>query len=381
MVSQLKRGILDLIGGARPSIADPFLPRKIDEGREDEIRECIGCNICISSWHDSVPVRCTQNPTVGEEWRRGWHPERMQPKRSDDKILVVGGGPAGLECALSLGRRGYSVTLADKNRAFGGRLQFETKLPGLSEWRRVLDYRLGRLQTMTKVDLFLESDLTAEDILEFGCQHVVTATGSRWTTELYTSMEIPVGRIDGPNVFTPTDLAEGRVPQGPTIVFDFDNYYMGGVVAEHLAELGNKVSYVTPAGHASAWTIMTNELPRVHQALSRRGIGVTTLNRVIGFDGETATLAQLFTGEETKLTARNLVIVGMRRQEDALYHALMSRDLAGAGIKSVQRIGDALAPGAIVHAVHSGHRYARELDEPVGDEPYRLDAPIVLEGA
>jgi dimethylamine/trimethylamine dehydrogenase len=168
------------------------------------------------------------------------------------------------------------------------------------------------------------------------------------------------------------------VPQGPTLVFEFDNYYMGGVVAELLAEQGNAVSYVTAAGHASAWTIMTNELPRVHQALSKRGIGVTTLNRVIGFDGEHVTLAQLFTGEETKIAARNLVIVGMRRPEDALYHALMERDLAGAGIKSVQRAGDALAPGAIVHAVHSGHRTARELDEPVSEEPYKLDAPIVL---
>ena len=73
MVGQIKRGVLDLIGAARPSIADPFLPRKIDEGREQDIRECIGCNICISSWHDSVPVRCTQNPTIGEEWRRGLH--------------------------------------------------------------------------------------------------------------------------------------------------------------------------------------------------------------------------------------------------------------------------------------------------------------------
>ncbi len=81
MVGQIRRGVLDLIGGARPSIADPFLPRKIDEGREQDIRECIGCNICISSWHDSVPVRCTQNPTIGEEWRRGWHPERIAPRR------------------------------------------------------------------------------------------------------------------------------------------------------------------------------------------------------------------------------------------------------------------------------------------------------------
>ena len=77
MVSQIRRGVLDLIGGARASIADPFLPTKIREGNSDDIRECIGCNICIASWHDGVPVRCTQNATAGEEWRRGWHPERF----------------------------------------------------------------------------------------------------------------------------------------------------------------------------------------------------------------------------------------------------------------------------------------------------------------
>src|SRR6202022_4451372 len=113
MVSQVRRGILDLIGGARPSIADPFLPKKIDEGREQDIRECIGCNICIASWHDSVPVRCTQNPTIGEEWRRGWHPERFAAAGRASAVLIVGGGPSGLECALSLARRGYPVSLAE----------------------------------------------------------------------------------------------------------------------------------------------------------------------------------------------------------------------------------------------------------------------------
>ncbi len=77
MVSQIKRGVLDMIGAARPSIADPFLPKKIEEGRADEIRECIGCNICVSGQLTFTPMRCTQNPTVGEEWRRSWHPERI----------------------------------------------------------------------------------------------------------------------------------------------------------------------------------------------------------------------------------------------------------------------------------------------------------------
>jgi dimethylamine/trimethylamine dehydrogenase len=378
MVGQIKRGVLDLIGGARPSIADPFLPRKIDEGREDEIRECIGCNICISSWHDGVPVRCTQNPTAGEEWRRGWHPERVPAKASEDRVLVVGGGPSGLECARVLARRGYGVVLADAASSFGGRLRFETKLPGLSTWGRVLDYRMAELQVSTNAELFLESPMDEETILEFGVERVVIATGCRWTNELYSPLELPSGRMDHPQVFTPDDLAKGAEMEGPVVVFDFDNYYMGGVVAEAVAEKHGGATYVTPAGHASAWTFMTNELPRVYQALSRRKVPVHSVSRVTKFDGATVTIANLFTNDETVLPCRSLVIVGMRRPRDELYHALVARpdDLAHAGIKSVTRIGDALAPGAIAHAVHSGHKFARELDEAGPSVPYRRDAPI-----
>ena len=113
MVSQIKRGVLDMIGAARPSIADPFLPRKIEEGRLDDIRECIGCNICISGDSTITPMRCTQNPTMGEEWRKGWHPEVIGARGSEDRVLVVGAGPAGLEAARALGQRGYEVHLAE----------------------------------------------------------------------------------------------------------------------------------------------------------------------------------------------------------------------------------------------------------------------------
>jgi dimethylamine/trimethylamine dehydrogenase len=378
MVSQIRRGVLDLIGAARPSIADPFLPRKIAEGREDEIRECIGCNICISSWHDGVPVRCTQNPAAGEEWRRGWHPERIEAKGSDDRVLIVGGGPAGLECAQALGKRGYTVTLADAGKEWGGRLRFETSLPGLSAWRRVIDYRLGQLHRLPHVELFLESRLTGEDVLEHGCERVVIATGSRWDKDLYSPLEVPSGYLHQDRVLTPSDLAEGVVPEPPILVFDFDNYYMGGALAEHLAKGVGEVTYATPAGHASAWTIMSNELPLVHQALAKRGIKVRTLCTLTGFDGESAGLADLFTGAVDQLACRSVVIVGLRRPEDRLYHDLLARrsDWLDAGLRSVTRIGDALAPGAIVHAVHSGHLYARKLDTAPDTVPYRLDQPI-----
>jgi dimethylamine/trimethylamine dehydrogenase len=379
MVSQIRRGILDLIGGARPSIADPFLPRKVREGRLDEIRECIGCNICISSWHDGVPVRCTQNPTAGEEWRRGWHPEKVDRATPQERVLVVGGGPTGLECALTLGRRGHHVTLVEAERTFGGRLGFETRLPGLSTWGRVLDYRLGRLKIMSNVEMFLGSSLGVSDIIELAPERVVIATGARWTPMLYSSMEVPTGELHHPQVFTPDDIAAGRVPEGPTLIFDFDNYYMGGVLAEHLAAQGISVSYATPAGQASAWTIMTNELPLVHRALARRGVRVITLHILAAFDGAAATLKHLFTGEEISLDCRSIVIVGLRMPRDELWSAMEDRaaEVAAAGIRSVERAGDALAPGAIAHAIHSGHRVARELGAGNIEPPFRRDVPFI----
>ena len=104
MVSAIRRGVTDLIGAARPSIADPFLPRKVEEGRIEDIRECIGCNIC-AAWNNlSAPSRCTQNPTFGEEWRKDWHPERVAPAAVKSHVLIVGAGPAGLEAARTAGR-------------------------------------------------------------------------------------------------------------------------------------------------------------------------------------------------------------------------------------------------------------------------------------
>jgi dimethylamine/trimethylamine dehydrogenase len=378
MVGQIRRGVLDLIGAARPSIADPFLPRKIDEGREQDIRECIGCNICISSWHDSVPVRCTQNPTIGEEWRRGWHPERIASAASDASVLVVGAGPAGLECALALGRRGYEVTLAEAAAELGGRLRFETRLPGLASWGRVLDWRRGQLHQLNNVNVYRSNRLSAAEILELAPTHVVIATGARWARLLYSPLEIPAGTLAGPGVYTPDDIAAGTALAGPVVVYDFDNYYMGSVLAEHLAIGGHSVNYVTPAGHASAWSIMSNEQPQVHRALHAAGINVHTLARVSAFEHGELTLADQFTNAETRIECRSLVIVGARFADDALHSELSARaaDLAGAGIRSVTRIGDALAPGALVHAVYSGHRFARELDADPGALVYRRDAPL-----
>jgi dimethylamine/trimethylamine dehydrogenase len=367
MASLVRRGILDMIGATRPSIADPFLPKKIEEGREDDIRECIGCNICASSHFQMTNLRCTQNPTMGEEWRKGWHPERIAPRASDDSVLVVGAGPAGLECARALGQRGYRVTLAEREKQLGGRVTREASLPGLREWLRVRDWRVGQLGKLANVEIYRESDMTPETVLELGAQHVVIATGARWRADgVGRAAHLPIPIEAGTAVVTPDDVMDGRSIAGPVLVFDDDHYYMGSLVAETLARAGVAVTLATPAPEVAAFTESTLELRRIAQRLDELKVRMITHHVLARAGAGEAQLLHVHTNRTIDLAASTIVMVTARLPEDRLYRALeaMPDRLAESGVKSVLRIGDCLAPGAIFHAIYAGHRYARELDAP-----------------
>ena len=221
MVKQINSGVLDMIGCARPSIADPFLPKKIEEGRIEDIRECIGCNICITGDMTMSISRCTQNPTFMEEWRKGWHPENMNEKGDSENVLIVGSGPAGLEAAWALCRRGYDVAVAEAKMEIGGRVTRERKLPGLSAWGRVVDYREYQLQQRANVDIYLDSALDADSILEFGFENVAIATGATWRRDGVARQHvIPMPMDAGAKIFTPDDLMDGTIPEGKVVVYD-----------------------------------------------------------------------------------------------------------------------------------------------------------------
>jgi len=362
MVSQIKRGVLDFIGAARPSIADPFLPKKIEEGRIDDIRECIGCNMCVSSDYTSTNLRCTQNPTMGEEWRRGWHPEIIAPKKSEGSVLVVGAGPAGLEAALAAARRGFEVHLAEASDELGGRVLRESRLPGLAEWARVRDWRVGQLERMANVSIYRDSKLEAEHVLEFGARHVAIATGSIWRRDgVGRDSGFPI--FDGPVVYTPDDIMSGRDPEaGPIIIWDDDHYYMGGVIAELCRYAGHQVMLATTAATVSAWTVNTLEAMPIAKRMAKMGVEVLTYTSVAGFEGGSAKLVSVLTGEATDRPAAALVTVTGRLPVDGLFEELRDR-WQEAGISSVTRIGDCWAPSTIQQAVYTGHKWARGLDE------------------
>jgi dimethylamine/trimethylamine dehydrogenase len=359
MLRLVRQGVVDLIGAARPSIADPFIPTKIAEGRTDEIRECIGCNICYTGDQTGTPIRCTQNPTMGEEWRKGWHPEFIPEKGSDSSVLIVGGGPAGLEAAVALGKRGYEVTLTDARRELGGRVALESALPGLTQWSRVRDWRLTMLGKLNNVEHYLESELDEDQILEFAADRVVLATGASWRRDgVGRWNEEGIEGWDRPHVITPDEIMGGFIPQGPVVVFDDDHYYIGGVIAEKLRLDGLDVTLVTPSNEISTWTKLTEEQFRIQKQILTLGISVETGTNLRQVAADHVVLKSIHTRDAREIPAATVVMATSRTPKDGLYQSLADQ-------VSIDRIGDCLAPGTIAMAVYSGHRFARELDAEV----------------
>ena len=375
MVRQIKSGILDFIGAARPSIADPFLPKKIEEGRIEDIRECIGCNICVTGDMTGSISRCTQNTAFMEEWRKGWHPERPRPKGPSTSVLIVGAGPTGLEAALQSARRGYQVTLAEATTVLGGRVAKERLLPGLSAWGRVADYRTGQIAPMPNVETYRDSRLTADDVLAMGAEHVAIATGATWRRDAVARLYLhPILTDPAMPVFTPDDLMAGAGPTGGRVMlYDDDHFYMGSVLAELLVARGCIVDLVSPATKIAEWAKNTLEQGIIMRRMLEIGVNVIVNKAPEAISPGEVTLACTWTGRTEALPADAVVMVTSRTPNDALYHDLRARqaEWEAAGIRSVKLIGDAAAPGPIAWATYAGRRFAEELDMPDdrGDTP------------
>jgi dimethylamine/trimethylamine dehydrogenase len=358
MLRLVKSGIADFVGAARPSIADPFLPSKIREGRFDDVRECIGCNICYAHNSRGVPIRCTQNATMGEEWRSNWHPEIITRDAPAERVLVIGAGPAGLEAARVLGARGYNVALAEKSREAGGRVSLESKLPGLTEWARVRDWRLTQIAKMPNIELFLESEMTADDVLDFGAGRVICATGSTWRLDGRGRTSHQSVLAPHVNIVAPEEIMRGHVPKGPVAVYDDDGFYLAPALADKLRKAGCEVHFVSSAGVVAPWSEYTGDQAATHAHIVALGIPCHFNKSLSSFAPGRLELGCVYGGAGMTLGVETLVPVTSRQPNNDLYDALTAREH---GLASLSRIGDAEAPGIIAHAVYSGHRAGRTL--------------------
>ncbi|XAS74305.1 NAD-binding protein [Micrococcaceae bacterium Sec5.1] len=372
MARVIKSGQQDLIGAARPSIADPFLPNKIRSGDFDSIRECIGCNVCVSRYDHGSRIVCTQNATLGEEYRRGWHPEKFNPSiKAEEAVLIVGAGPAGLELASVLARRGHeTVHVVDEAPAIGGHYRWVPKLPNLSAWSRIIDYREGILRHHPGVEIITNTRLSASDILDYGATTVVLATGSYWSTDGlngWSRAAIPGADASTSWQFTPEQLIaeEHNIDGESVLVFDCDGYYMAPSVAEGLMLDGKKVTLVTPYPEAGRWLAHTGEkdlIRRLHQA----GVVILPSTNVTAVGSGTVQLAS--SGVDSRTWSMNVdavVWVTQRVSNDSLYRELMAvpEQLTANEIDLMLKVGDCRAPRMhLADTIFDGHRLGREFD-------------------
>jgi dimethylamine/trimethylamine dehydrogenase len=399
MVQIIQSGQFDIIGAARPSISDPFLPKKIEEGRPEDIRECIGCNQCISRWEiGGPPMVCTQNATAGEEYRRGWHPENFSRAKNADKgVLVVGAGPAGMECAMVLGKRQMSaVHLVEADKEIGGCVNWISQLGhsdgkenlfrgtarGLGEWKRIVNYRQIQLDKLKNVEVHLNSRLSAQDILEYGAEIVVIATGCRFATDgLNPATHAPIPGADTSLDWqlTPDEVVAGNKTIGQRVlVLENEAYFMGASVAQKLAGEGKDVTLVTQAADVADYMHYTLEAPMLHRDLHRLGVDIRTYTMVSEIQPGSCTLYNVWDDRhQDTVEVDTVVLCTQRLSNDELYRELKSDPAAleREGIESVYIIGDASAPRMIVDSVFDGHRLAREIDS---DNP-AMPLPFIRE--
>jgi dimethylamine/trimethylamine dehydrogenase len=372
MVRVIESGQLDVIGAARPTIADPFLPRKIEEGRLDEIRECIGCNVCVSRINAGWHLICTQNATAGEEYRRGWHPERFEPAANADKdVLIVGAGAAGMECAIVLAKRGFRrVHLVEAGQDLGGHLSWVSELPGMGEWRKVIDWRRIQLSKQRRrVELITGERLDAGAILEYGAELVILATGAVWDASGTSGFtHLPVGNLEGGGVqvLTPERLLrDGKEVRGERVtVYDAEGYFMGISIAERLARAGHRVTFVTPMAQAAPYMQFTGESVHMLPLVEELGVEIRTGCALTNVEDGRVVAEGAHGAADAAWEADALVLVTQRLPLNDLYQEVVERAAtADSEIEHVFRAGDCVAPRQqVADAIFDGHRLAREID-------------------
>lgn len=352
---------------------------------------------------------CTQNATAGEEYRRGWHPEKFAPKTTDDAVLIVGAGPAGSECARVLMERGFTTHLYDTAEKIGGHLNdIALGLPGLGEWAYHRDYREVQINKLLKknkhsVLALGQKRMTVDDVLNYGADKVVIATGSSWNTNgtnCVSHAPIPGADASQPDQLTPEQVFAGKKSIGKrVVVLNYDTYFMATSLVEKLSMAGHDVTLVSGV-HAAHYMHFTLEYPNVMRRNHELGITEYPEHYCLRIEKGRMQIENKW-GEGYRATYRgkgvhprnpntsqqwiefdSLVLVTGRHSDDVLYRELKERktEWNKHNIKAVYVIGDAEAPRLIADATFTGHRLAREIEEADAQYPLPYKREVAVWG-
>ena len=351
-------GCCDLVSIVRGQIADPHLAAKARDGRADDIRPCISCNqLCIGRRMRDYHISCLVNPSVGRE--HGWDGDRAPPAATPRQVLVVGGGPAGLEAARVAAERGHRVTLVEKADALGGQFRLAAAQPERGEIDELLSWYRSQLEKL-QVRVELRTEMTADGIRGSGADAVVLATGSLPTRTGFQRALPHIDALPGverDNVCTVNDVLDGTAAPGRKVLLldDINGWWPASGTALHLAEKGHDVTVVTASEKPAEALDVSHLGPSTRERFAKTGVTVICTRALTRWSGSTATVMHLHTGETEERAFDSLVLATTNTADDAL-----ARALADDGIE-VHFIGDAVAARTASMAFYEGRTLGMRL--------------------
>jgi 2,4-dienoyl-CoA reductase-like NADH-dependent reductase (Old Yellow Enzyme family) len=342
----LRRGAADLVGMTRALIADPDLPAKARAGRREDIRLCTGANEgCIGRLYQGLAIRCVQNPLIGHEAEL----DAVRPAAAPRRLVIVGGGPAGMEAARMAAERGHRVTLLERGDALGGQVRLAARAPHRAEYGRSVDW-LARELGKLPVELRLGTEATMAAVLAERPDAVVVATGAAPRAG-------PWPGADGAHVVTAEAVLAGAVTVSPgqrCVLVDDDGHMRGPGAAEAILAAGGRVEIVTREILVGV-DIDATLRPILYRRLFEQGAVLTPLTAVAALGRDAVEVAHVYSGQRRAIPA-DLVVLALGGEARAeLYHALRA---AAPGLE-VHRVGDAVAPRRLHDAILEGTRAGR----------------------
>jgi mycofactocin system FadH/OYE family oxidoreductase 2 len=342
----LAEGGADMVTMTRALLADPELPVKAREGRLEDIRECIGCNQgCVGMGHTGRPITCLVNPTAGSEAVWGLH--TLVPAKARKRVLVIGGGPAGMEAARVAAVRGHEVALWERSEALGGQVAVAVLARGRAEFGKLIDW-LGSQLSKLRVVIQLGREATAEAVLRGGFDSVIVATGS-----VPVLPEIP--GLDGLPLMDVTDALRNLEQVGSrVVVLDDDRHFKAAGIAEELADRGHIVTVVTRGGETGA-DVISVSFAGLRVRLGQKGVRTLPFHDVARVDGRAVVARDEFSGREELLQGIDtLIFAGQNRALADLAQTLT-------GVPHVVMAGDCVAPRRALEAMREGHGAGRAI--------------------
>ena len=354
----LSEGKADLVSIVRGQIADPHLANKAREGRAADIRPCISCNqLCIGRRLRDYWISCLVNPSVGRE--ADWDGDLPAPAEQPREVLVVGGGPAGLEVARSAAERGHKVTLVERSGELGGQFRLAAGQPERGEIGELLNWYQVQLEKL-QVRVKLRTEMTRQDIEASDADTVVLCTGSLPSRSGFQRAIPQMDALPGAtqdNVCAAHDVLDGSVVPGTNVLLidDINGWWPATGTALHLAEQRHYVTLVTAAEQAAGQLEYSRTADTARERFMKMGVETLTATAVTKWQGNTATLVNLYTGDEEQRDFDSLVLASTNIPDDALTRGFDGSD------KDIRTIGDAVSPRTASMAIYEARKLGLSL--------------------